>query len=75
MNTGALSWCGRLADERRELDFTIGDEPFKRRFTNEVRKTVNVQVFRNPALYMFEKSRRGVMAAMRRVVTRMRAAD
>jgi CelD/BcsL family acetyltransferase involved in cellulose biosynthesis len=56
-----------LQDGRRELDFTIGDEPFKRRFTNTVRKTVNVQIFRNHALYLYERSRRGVMAAVRAV--------
>ena len=62
-----------LEDGRRELDFTIGDEPFKQRFTNVVRKTVNVQIFRNPALYVFERSRRGVMSAVRRAVTKVRS--
>jgi CelD/BcsL family acetyltransferase involved in cellulose biosynthesis len=57
---------------RRELDFTIGDEPFKRRFTNAVRKTVNVQVFRDPALYVFEWSRRGVLSVMRKAAARVR---
>jgi CelD/BcsL family acetyltransferase involved in cellulose biosynthesis len=61
-----------LEDGRRELDFTIGDEPFKRRFTNIVRKTVNVQIFRSPAHYVFERSRRGVMAAVRRAVSKVR---
>lgn len=61
-----------LEEGRRELDFTIGDEPFKRRFTNTLRKTVSVQIFRNPALYAFERSRR-VMAAVRRAVTRVRS--
>jgi CelD/BcsL family acetyltransferase involved in cellulose biosynthesis len=61
-----------LEDGRRELDFTIGDEPFKRRFTNVVRKTVNVQIFRSPALYVLERSRRGVLAAVRRAVTKVR---
>ena len=62
----------RAIDEgRRELDFTIGDEEFKRRFTNTVRKTVNVQVYRDPARYMFERSRRGVMAAVRRAAARV----
>lgn len=61
-----------LDDGRRELDFTIGDEPFKQRFTNVVRKTVKVQIFRSPALYVYERSRRGVMSAVRRAVTRVR---
>ncbi len=59
---------------RRELDVTIGDEPFKRRFTHATRKTtVNVQIFRNQALSLFERSRRGVMAAVRRAVTKVKA--
>jgi CelD/BcsL family acetyltransferase involved in cellulose biosynthesis len=61
-----------LEDGRRELDFTIGDEPFKRRFTNLLRKTVNIQIFRSQALYVFERSRRGVIAAVRRAVTKVR---
>ena len=64
-----------LQDGRRELDFTIGDEPFKRRFTNAVRKTVNVQIFRKPALYLFERSRRGVISAVRRAVTKVRTSS
>jgi CelD/BcsL family acetyltransferase involved in cellulose biosynthesis len=61
-----------LEDGRRELDFSIGDEPFKRRFTNTLRKTVHVQIFRSPARYVFERSRRRVMAAVRRAVTTVR---
>jgi CelD/BcsL family acetyltransferase involved in cellulose biosynthesis len=61
-----------LREGRRELDFTIGDEPFKRRFTNHVRKTVHIQVYRDPARYLLERSRRGVMAAVRRAAARMR---
>ena len=60
--------CGR-----RELDFTIGDEAFKRRFTNTTRRTVQVQIFRNHALYFFERSRRGVLSAVRRAITKVRA--
>lgn len=64
-----------LQDGRRELDFTIGDEPFKRRFTNAVRKTHTVQIFRNNALYLYERSRRGVLAAVRAVTKTTRAAN
>jgi CelD/BcsL family acetyltransferase involved in cellulose biosynthesis len=62
-----------LENGGRELDFTIGDEPFKRRFTNFVRKTVRVQIFRSHASYVFQRSRRGVMAAVRRAVTKVRS--
>lgn len=33
---------------RRELDFTVGDEPFKKRFTNAISTTVRVRIFRDP---------------------------
>ena len=61
-----------LALDRRELDFTIGDELFKRRFTNHVRKTVHLRVFNDPARYMYERSKRGVMAAVRRAAAHVR---
>jgi len=59
-----------VEDDRRELDFTIGDEEFKRRFTNTLRKTVTVQVYRDAARYVFERSRRSVKAAVRRALPR-----
>lgn len=34
---------------RRELDFTTGDEPFKRRFTNTTSKTVEIVICRSAA--------------------------
>ena len=52
--------------KRRELDFTVGDEPFKRRFTNATRKTVEIRIFRDPVRFMLERSRRRVMTAMKR---------
>ena len=57
--------------QRRELDFTVGDEPFKRRFTNSVRKTIHVQVFKHRSQYMVERSKREVMSAVRRTVATM----
>jgi CelD/BcsL family acetyltransferase involved in cellulose biosynthesis/predicted ATP-grasp superfamily ATP-dependent carboligase len=36
-----------IRHRRRELDFTVGDEPFKRRFTNMTRKTMHLRVYRN----------------------------
>jgi len=47
-----------IEQKRRELDFTVGDEPFKRRFTNATRTTVTIHVFRDPVRYMVERSRR-----------------
>ena len=57
---------------RRELDFTIGAEPFKLRFANFTRKTVRIQVFRDPGRYYIERSRRGVVSALKRAASRMR---
>ncbi|MEZ5287570.1 MAG: GNAT family N-acetyltransferase [Vicinamibacterales bacterium] len=57
---------------RRELDFTIGDEPFKQRFTNFQRHTVRIQLFRDPARYVFERSRRGVIQAVRKAAAKVR---
>jgi CelD/BcsL family acetyltransferase involved in cellulose biosynthesis/predicted ATP-grasp superfamily ATP-dependent carboligase len=54
-----------LERKRRELDFTVGDETFKRRFTNSSRKTVMVQVFRESSRYLIERSRRTLAATMR----------
>jgi CelD/BcsL family acetyltransferase involved in cellulose biosynthesis len=36
-----------VAQGRRELDFTVGDEPFKRRFTNVTRQTVEISISRS----------------------------
>jgi CelD/BcsL family acetyltransferase involved in cellulose biosynthesis len=56
----------------REFDFTIGAEPFKWRFTNFARKTVRIRVFRDPARYYLERSKRGVVSAIKRAAARMR---
>jgi predicted ATP-grasp superfamily ATP-dependent carboligase/CelD/BcsL family acetyltransferase involved in cellulose biosynthesis len=56
-----------LDQQRRELDFTVGDEPFKTRFTNHTRKTVRIQVFQGSARYAYERSRRRVVAAMKKL--------
>lgn len=54
-----------LENKRRELDFTVGDEPFKRRFTNSTRKTVGISLFRDPSAYYWERSKRHVRATMK----------
>ena len=59
---------GYAVDHRRkELDFTVGDEPFKRRFTNHVRANFRIQVFRGAVPYALERSRRGAAAHLRRL--------
>lgn len=44
-----------LARRLRELDFTIGAEPFKYRFANHVRYTAAVQVFRRRGAYRWHR--------------------
>jgi CelD/BcsL family acetyltransferase involved in cellulose biosynthesis len=47
-----------LEQKRRELDFTVGDEPFKTRFTNSTRKTVSIRVYQNPLQFVLDSSTR-----------------
>jgi CelD/BcsL family acetyltransferase involved in cellulose biosynthesis len=58
-----------VTHDRREFDFTVGREAFKLRFTNFARKTVHVQVFRDPARYAYERSKLSFLDAYRRVAT------
>lgn len=55
-----------LEHKRRELDFTVGDEAFKRRFTNELRRTVCIRVFRQAARYAVEVSKQRMTQAVKR---------
>ena len=45
-----------LEKGRQELDFTIGDEPFKRRFANCIRKNGHIRVHNSQAGYYQEKA-------------------
>lgn len=54
-----------VSTERRELDFTWGDEAFKQRFTNHTRHIVRLQVFRKPMRYAMTRVSRSVRAAAR----------
>jgi CelD/BcsL family acetyltransferase involved in cellulose biosynthesis len=45
-----------LSHNRKELDFTIGDESFKKRFTNKARKNVNLHIFRRKQTYWFHNT-------------------
>lgn len=49
-----IEFC--LEQGRHELDFTIGDEPFKRRFTNSVRKNGYFRIYNGPSRYFLEKA-------------------
>ena len=49
-----IEFC--LDQGRHELDFTIGDEPFKRRFTNSVRMNGYFRIYNSPSRYILEKA-------------------
>lgn len=48
-----------------ELDFTLGNEAFKNRFTNTMRRTVRVRVFRSRTEYLAALSKRGLAHAFK----------
>lgn len=49
-----------------ELDFTIGNEPFKQRYANMVRTNVDVTFFKQRIAYNAEKLHRGLRSKVRR---------
>lgn len=53
-----------LEQKRRELDFTIGDEAFKARFTNSTRKTVSIRVYKNLLRFILDSSMRWASRTM-----------
>jgi len=53
---------------KRELDFTLGDEAFKRRFANETRTTVGLRIFRRQSGYVLEQMRRTTVQAVKRAI-------
>jgi predicted ATP-grasp superfamily ATP-dependent carboligase/CelD/BcsL family acetyltransferase involved in cellulose biosynthesis len=52
--------------QRDELDFTVGQEPFKMRFTNTARTTVRLHVFRDHVRFALERANRSLRSAVRR---------
>ena len=51
-----------LENGRRELDFTLGDEEFKKRFTNHSRRCARIQVFRHRLGYATALSKRALLS-------------
>jgi CelD/BcsL family acetyltransferase involved in cellulose biosynthesis len=49
-----------LKRERREVDFTIGDEQFKSRFANVERANVNLSLYRPGFAYVAGTAARGL---------------
>lgn len=63
-----------IEQKRAELDFTVGNEPFKRRFTNHERRTISVRVFRDS--WRFQRERlRGTVASAIKSIWRVGAAS
>ena len=56
-----------VSNRRRELDFSLGDEAFKTRFTNQVRRTVRLRIFRDTLGFNVARTVRGLRAAASRV--------
>jgi CelD/BcsL family acetyltransferase involved in cellulose biosynthesis len=56
-----------IKQDRCEFDFTIGDEEFKSRFTNHMRKTVSLKIIRNPGRFLIERAKRTLTAAVKRL--------
>lgn len=54
-----------IDSERDELDFTLGDEPFKKRFANQVRSTVGVRVFKHRSQLLLAQARRRLAGVMK----------
>ena len=57
-----------VRERRRELDFTVGDEPFKRRFTNFTRTTLQLKVYRNTMAWLRSAGQDVTNAATRTVL-------
>lgn len=57
-----------IAHQRHEFDFTIGDEPFKARFSNKERTTVQFQICRDPLSFALAWSRWQLGAIRRKLV-------
>lgn len=54
-----------IEQQRREFDFTIGDEPFKSRFANSTRKTVSLKIFRGSGRFRLECWKRKLLSVVR----------
>lgn len=53
-----------LDNGKKEFDFTLGDEEFKRRFTNRVRRNFQLEFYKTKSRYLFELSKNTLRAAI-----------
>jgi CelD/BcsL family acetyltransferase involved in cellulose biosynthesis len=56
-----------IKQKRDEFDFTIGDEAFKSRFTNHIRKTSSLKIFKNAHRYFLELSKWKLLASTKKL--------
>jgi len=54
-----------IEKQRREFDFTVGDEPFKSRFTNSMRKTVSLKIFQDSGRFLMECSKQKMLSIVK----------
>lgn len=59
-----------LDNGKKEFDFTLGDEEFKRRFTNRVRRNLQLEFYKSKSRYLYELSKNAIRTAI--VRTRQR---
>ncbi|MCP9452158.1 MAG: GNAT family N-acetyltransferase [Nitrospira sp.] len=64
-----------IEQKREEFDFSIGDEPFKQRFCNHVRTTVQVQVFKDSVTYALVTTRQKLGSIRRMLHGKIKRTD
>jgi CelD/BcsL family acetyltransferase involved in cellulose biosynthesis len=63
-----INYC--LDNKKTELDFTIGDEPFKKRFTNMRRFNINLRIFTNKSNYYLFCTKMAIKKIIKKVLRR-----
>lgn len=58
-----------LNTNKTELDFTIGDEPFKSRFKNKTRYNSNIHIYNNKREYWAQRIRKTAVNAIKYILT------
>ncbi len=56
--------------QRTEFDFGVGDEEFKKRFTNRKRKTTRIRIYRNRVRFAVDVSKRNLVRGINRFLRR-----
>jgi len=59
-----------LNNGKTEIDFTIGNEPFKARFTNLTRINTNIMIFKTSSTFWFKKTLRRLRTTTKKLLGR-----